>query len=825
MPDYFRSLFVRALLRLAHWGGRRGAAALLLGLLAAGAATAQTPPTPAASADEDVSEQVEAAYLALGRINAGARQLANTRNITEGLPDIAANLRTIDDNLSEGGDLLDARQLLTFQVLLRDMRGDLTTWRTTLADAKQQLVAMQRQLATTGQQVAALSPVAVTAPTAPTLPPTTPVAPADSARSALAFVDTLLVAPTAPDTVLAATLVSFGRKQQASSQQLATQRHALLRLQNEVSGNYIKLLELDDDVAGRLQQFGRRRLRPDARPLLRAALADTSRRTAVSQLLRRTYAGQQQLLGYYFGQHSAGWAWGLVVGGLFFGWVFRNFRRASEVAPEKPLDHRRLTHLRAVPVLGTLLVAFSLAPLFDLHAPAGYIDVLQLLLLLTLTGHLGLAWPRPLYRYWLGFAGLFLGLGLLYAVPLPGPGLRWLLLALSLGAGGLGLRWARRFRRSREKAGFVRPVLFLFIGLHGLATVGNWLGYLSAARLLSTAANSALVQIIALAVFIRLLTQALHLQMQTSRLSDGASARFDFQLIERRLSAGLSGLAGVLWFIVFLTSLNLYTTVYRLGARLLTTPHQLGSIQFSLLNLLLFGGIIAGTFQAQRLVGYFFGEADDSFSPEAKSQGSRLVVMRLLVFATGFLLAAAASGLPLDKIAIVFGALSVGIGLGLQTIVNNLVSGLILIFERPFQIGDYIEVKGQTGRVKDIGIRASKLVSQAGSEIIMPNGDLLAGHVINWTLSNNHIRVELSLQVPLTTDLAEARQLISAAVLDHPQTLPQVSPEVLLVGIAGPLYDVKVLFWIKNIRQEEVIKSEVLVEVHQRLSREGVGVA
>ena len=187
------------------------------------------------------------------------------------------------------------------------------------------------------------------------------------------------------------------------------------------------------------------------------------------------------------------------------------------------------------------------------------------------------------------------------------------------------------------------------------------------------------------------------------------------------------------------------------------------------------------------------------------------------------LLATLASGLPVDKIAIVLGALGVGIGLGLQNIINNLVSGVILIFERPFQVGDYIEVKGQTGRVKDIGIRASKLTSQAGSEIILPNGDLLSNHVINWTLSNNHIRTELALALGPDIDLEQARRLISEEILANPNTLHKVAPEILLSNVATTGYDLKAQFWINNIRQEDALKSELLACIYQRLTTAGIG--
>ena len=173
-----------------------------------------------------------------------------------------------------------------------------------------------------------------------------------------------------------------------------------------------------------------------------------------------------------------------------------------------------------------------------------------------------------------------------------------------------------------------------------------------------------------------------------------------------------------------------------------------------------------------------------------------------------------------------FGALSVGIGLGLQSIVNNLVSGIILIFERPFHVGDFIEVAGKAGRVQDIGIRSSKLTSVTGSEIILPNGDLLSQHVINWTRTNDHVRVDLVLKLApgndLQTDLVKARSLIEAEVTASPYTLHSLPPEILLSSVNGQEYESKVLFWITNIRQEYLTKSEMLAGIYRRFTAEGL---
>ena len=105
-----------------------------------------------------------------------------------------------------------------------------------------------------------------------------------------------------------------------------------------------------------------------------------------------------------------------------------------------------------------------------------------------------------------------------------------------------------------------------------------------------------------------------------------------------------------------------------------------------------------------------------------KGERSKLLVTRLVLLIGGFLIAVAASGLPVDKITVILGALGVGIGLGLQNIVSNFVSGIILIFDKTIRIGDVVELSDKKGRVKEIGVRASTLLSDEGAEIIIPNG-------------------------------------------------------------------------------------------------------
>ena len=207
---------------------------------------------------------------------------------------------------------------------------------------------------------------------------------------------------------------------------------------------------------------------------------------------------------------------------------------------------------------------------------------------------------------------------------------------------------------------------------------------------------------------------------------------------------------------------------------------------------------------------------------EGVKKGSKLVMTRLILIVMGFLLAIAASGLPIDKITIVLGALSVGIGLGLQSIVNNFVSGIILIFERPFEIGDYVELDNKKGIIRDIGIRSSKLITQDGAEIIMPNGDLLSGRVVNWTSRNNHIRIEMLVTIEAGPKLTDIKKIIVEALSKNEEVLESLPVEVLLKTITNASQGLSVLVWIKNVNRDNVVRSELLNIVYGTLLQNNI---
>ena len=149
----------------------------------------------------------------------------------------------------------------------------------------------------------------------------------------------------------------------------------------------------------------------------------------------------------------------------------------------------------------------------------------------------------------------------------------------------------------------------------------------------------------------------------------------------------------------------------------------------------------------QKYISYFFGDIGDDAAFNNKSHRSRLLITRLILLDRWIFTRSSGIGLPVDRITVILGALGVGIGLGLQSIVNNFVSGIILIFDRTLRIGDTVEIGDRKGRVKEISVRSSTLLTPEGAEVIIPNGDILSHNIVNWTLSNNNIRIEVSFTV------------------------------------------------------------------------------
>ena len=188
-----------------------------------------------------------------------------------------------------------------------------------------------------------------------------------------------------------------------------------------------------------------------------------------------------------------------------------------------------------------------------------------------------------------------------------------------------------------------------------------------------------------------------------------------------------------------------------------------------------------------------------------------------------FLFAVNAGGVALNKFTVITGALGVGVGFGLQNIINNFVSGLILQFERPIRVGDVVEIQaGLTGTITRIGIRASTVQTVQGAEIIIPNATFISSNVTNWTLSEARRRLELPVGVAYGTDPKLVKDLMERPAVQHPDVLTSPEPAVFFKEFGDSALNFELQFWVMQESNVVKVKSEVALEVMRLLSEAGI---
>lgn len=186
------------------------------------------------------------------------------------------------------------------------------------------------------------------------------------------------------------------------------------------------------------------------------------------------------------------------------------------------------------------------------------------------------------------------------------------------------------------------------------------------------------------------------------------------------------------------------------------------------------------------------------------------------------LLAIAIMGGSLTNFALVAGALSVGIGLGLQNIVNNFVSGIILLFERPIKVGDWVVIAGEEGRVKQINIRSTEIETFKRSSVIIPNASLLSGTVTNLTHSNNWARYTISVGVAYGSDTEKVRTILLECAQSNKRVLKKPEPYVLFQNFGNSSLDFELRFYVSDIWAGWTVPSDLRYEINRRFLEEGI---
>jgi small-conductance mechanosensitive channel len=198
-------------------------------------------------------------------------------------------------------------------------------------------------------------------------------------------------------------------------------------------------------------------------------------------------------------------------------------------------------------------------------------------------------------------------------------------------------------------------------------------------------------------------------------------------------------------------------------------------------------------------------------------------IMKYVVLTIGFIIILQTAGINLSSLTILFGALGIGIGFGLQNVINNFVSGLIILFERPIKVGDRIEVAGVAGDVIDISMRATTIVTNDNISIIVPNSQFISETVINWSHTDRNVRFNYPVGVSYKEDPQVVKKVLLEVALDNPGVLKEPKPDVLFTEYAESAIMFNLRVWTREyINRPGVLKSQLYYEISRRFREEGI---
>ncbi len=269
--------------------------------------------------------------------------------------------------------------------------------------------------------------------------------------------------------------------------------------------------------------------------------------------------------------------------------------------------------------------------------------------------------------------------------------------------------------------------------------------------------------------------------------------------------------------------LGLFAPVLNFGTSLLEIKIQRGVLSITLGGLLEFLLTIYAAYLLSAFLRFVLRE--DIYPRTKIPLGNSYAVSSLLhyvILAIGFTVAIAAIGVDLTKLTVLTGAFGIGLGFGLQAVVNNFVSGLILLFERPVHVGDTVEVGNLVGTVRRIGIRASTVHTFLGADIIVPNSQMVAEKVTNWTLTDNLRRIDLPVGVSYGSKPKEVMSLLETVAQENDRIIQYPAPQGLIVGYGDSSINYELRAWTDQFDNWVLIRSELAAAVYDAVAVAGM---
>ncbi len=590
----------------------------------------------------------------------------------------------------------------------------------------------------------------------------------------------------------------------------------LVRLQQRLQAVDAASRKTVDDAQRLLRVWRQSLLRPTAAPLLSAAFRDELRASFKPELVPSMLATAREetsLSGRNLGVLAL-----QVVLALLFGWALRRLR--ATVPGASPwaavLDHPW--------AIGVLVAATGLSFLYGPLAPLGRFGVglaEAVSAALVAAGMFANRYKRLLVYLISAAYAVFAGLE---AVALPLPLQRSLLAVLTVAGIPVLLLLARRSRRSRwRNQRWFEAVLRAGALALAAIVVGEVAGYHAFAQFLLEASVVTAFAAFVATFLVRLGRGGIQLLVRSAETAGVGSLTHLGDVLTERLLLLLqvAVVGGTLLYLAVVW--NAAESVGQAWRAVVDAGVQVGDTRFTVGRLLLAGLAV----YLAILISWTLRSLLDRaiFEHRSFDRGVRDSIATLLhyvLIVIGVFVALSVFGVDLSNLALIAGALSVGVGFGLQNVVNNFVSGLILLFERPVRVGDIVVLGDQQGTISKIGMRSTVLTTFNGAELIVPNADLISQQVINWTLTTPRARLVLPVSAAYGNDPARVIELLHQIGTDYPLALDEPAPMAVFTGFGDSSIDFELRVWLGAFDQLLQARSELAAAVTRRFAEEGL---
>jgi len=373
------------------------------------------------------------------------------------------------------------------------------------------------------------------------------------------------------------------------------------------------------------------------------------------------------------------------------------------------------------------------------------------------------------------------------------------------------------------RTGALRVFLKFVIICLAVGLVAGAAGYMRLARLITPGALSAGALALMLYALLRVLSGTVAIALRVWPLQRLQMVRDHCDRIESRIYRTFVWITIAVWAYRSLGHIGLLDQLQSLGSAILDIRFERGSISISIEDILAF---ILTLWAASLLSAFIrFILREEVYTRRGVAPGLSYAYSRLVhyvILAVGFLVGLGVLGMDLTKVSVLAGAFGVGIGFGLQEVVNNFVCGLILLFERPVHVGDIVEVGDLQGEVRKIGIRASTVRTYRGADIIVPNSQFITANVTNWTLSDQLRRIDLPVGVNYASAPNRVIEVLEAVARANQGVLEKPPPQCLFTGYGDSSINFELRAWTDQFNNWRTIRSELASAVYDAVRAAGM---